>query len=284
MSFVYLMASILLIDTALVAGVLFLIAGKERVFKSVWELPARLRTTAPYLVLVVGVLLVNKFARDFGQEISWELNFHITSWIHGIEGSFVARIQGLENGVFTTVFSFSYIYLYIFILVIPFVLYFTLTDMNHIRKLSVAFFLNYAIGVTCYILFISYGPRNFGEAQALMYDFYPSTQVLTSEVNTNTNVFPSLHSSLSCTVAFMSWKTRDVYPKFFYVATPVAASIIFATMYLGIHWLVDVLAGLFLAVLSVYVAERWVESRHGTDAPESERKKETEKKSVMSQD
>jgi len=124
-----------------------------------------------------------------------------------------------------------------------------------------------------YILFVAYGPRNWyaieagAEAAKVVYENHlygmtgseTANELLTSEVNSRTNVFPSLHTSLSATVALFAYKTRESYPIWLGIATFLAVSIIISTMYLGIHWAVDILFGLGLAGLSVYVADRYVE-------------------------
>jgi membrane-associated phospholipid phosphatase len=75
-------------------------------------------------------------------------------------------------------------------------------------------------------------------------------------VNTNTNVFPSLHTSLSITVALIAWQTRRQYPLWTAVSVPIAASVVISTMYLGIHWAIDVLAGALMAWVIVRLASR----------------------------
>ncbi len=49
-----------------------------------------------------------------------------------------------------------------------------------------------------------------------------------------------------------------MYPKWFVVATVLAVSVAVSTMYLGIHWLIDVLAGIALAHASVALAGQFV--------------------------
>jgi hypothetical protein len=122
----------------------------------------------------------------------------------------------------------------------------------------VAYTLNYTIGVVCYILFIAYGPRNwlYPEVRSLMYIHWPQSQIITGEINSNTNVFPSLHSSIALTVVMLANRTRDTYPLWLLVSTPLAICVLIATMYLGIHWGVDVVAGAALAVISVEGAKR----------------------------
>jgi len=70
----------------------------------------------------------------------------------------------------------------------------------------------------------------------MLCDTNPEYQYLTREVNTSTNVFPSLHTSLSATVAAFAWQTRSEFPKWLPVAVVLAASVAISTMYLGIHW------------------------------------------------
>jgi len=113
----------------------------------------------------------------------------------------------------------------------------------------------YGIGVLCYVVFIAYGPRNLMPemVESLLYTSWPQSQLLMTQVNTNTNVFPSLHASLSLTVAALAYRTREVYPRWLFVAIFLAANVVVSTMYLGIHWLLDVVAGGVLALVAV----RW---------------------------
>jgi len=94
--------------------------------------------------------------------------------------------------------------------------------------------------------------------ERMLYDTNPEYQYLTREVNTSTNVFPSLHTSLSATVAAFAWQTRSEFPKWLPVAVVLAASVAISTMYLGIHWGIDVTAGLLLAALCVTLSHRLV--------------------------
>ncbi|PHQ46249.1 inositol phosphorylceramide synthase, partial [Halorubrum sp. C3] len=89
------------------------------------------------------------------------------------------------------------------------------------------------------------------------------------------NVFPSLHTSLSVTVGTFAVLTRDEYPLWTLIAVPLSLSVVIATMYLGIHWLTDVVAGFALAFGCVALAYRLVEPRdaaaEASDAGEGRR-------------
>ncbi|MFB6172654.1 MAG: phosphatase PAP2 family protein [Haloarculaceae archaeon] len=251
-----------------VAGVLLatattLFVGWRRLAGRLRHAPSVLRDLLPHLVVLVLVLLVNRIARHRGQDISWALGWNITDQIHMLEGGVVASIQSIAAPPLTAYFSFMYVYGYVFVTVFPFVAYFALEDTRPLKQTVLAYSLNYALGLVFYTLFISYGPRNLmpDQVQPLLYSSYPEVQLLTAMVNSNTNVFPSLHSSLSVTSALLAHRTADEYPNWYRIALVFAGSIVVSTMYLGIHWATDVVAGACLAYVCVRVAGRYADLR-----------------------
>ena len=235
-----------------------LFVGRRRLALVRTEWRTRLRKSVPVLVVLSIVLVLNRAMRQTDQEIG----FHMTEVIRDVEGDFILLFQEVETWWLTEYFSWMYVYGYAFLLVFPPVAYFALSDTRLFRRLLTAYALNYAIGVALYVLVIAYGPRNVfaGELVTVLYDHNPEYQHLTREVNRNTNVFPSLHTSLAATVALFAYHTRSSYPKWFPVAVVLAASVVVSTMYLAIHWAVDVVAGLALAAFCV-VASDWLVDR-----------------------
>ena len=223
------------------------------------ELRPRLREAAPYLAGLGVVLLANSVLRDRIQRLSFAIGISIGSIIEGIEGGFVGTVQSLQTPLATTYFSYVYIYGYVFLLVFALLAYLALDDQVTFRRLVTAYGLNYLFGIILYTLFVAYGPRNVGVAESLLYDSSPAFQFLTSEVNTSTNVFPSLHTSLSTTVGTFAVRTRDQYPGWTILAGGLAVSVILSTMYLGIHWATDVVAGALLGWGCVALAERYID-------------------------
>ncbi|SDF06670.1 phosphatase PAP2 family protein [Halorientalis regularis] len=246
-----------------VVGVMLVVAslvfvGPRRLREMRTNIGSRLREAGPAVAVLGGVLAINGFIRDVSTDLSQLIGVRITSTIHAIEGAFVGQIQTVASPALTTYFSNVYVYGYAFLMLFPLVAYLAIDDQRPMRELTVAFILNYGIGLLCYLAFIAYGPRNFmpDVVEPLLYTHWPRAQLLTSEINRNTNVFPSLHTSLSVTVALMAYRTRDAYPYWLPVAVFMAGSVAVSTMYLGIHWGTDVVAGLLLAVFSVAAAIR----------------------------
>jgi membrane-associated phospholipid phosphatase len=251
------------VSAVLLFGATLAIVGPHRLRTSYGRLRDRLVETAPYIGLLAAVLVVNKVARDVGPDLSWAIGWNITSVIYAVEGDLVVLIQSVATPGLTAVFAAVYLVGYVFMLAFPIVAYLMLPEERLLKTTAVAYAVNYGIGVLCYILFVAYGPRNLlpGQVESLLYVAYPKTQILTGAVNVNTNVFPSLHTSLSVTVAALAIRSRDVYPVWGVVAPCLAAAVALSTMYLGIHWAVDVAAGILLGIVSTAVAVRVVDRR-----------------------
>jgi len=233
---------------------LSVVVGSEQLRAAVADLPGRLLVAVKPIGLLAGVLVINSVVRNVGVDLSWIIGTNITEFIYSLEGTVVATIQSLVPGWLTLYFGYVYVYGYAFLLVFPLLAAMLAAERRHLRHTAFAYAINYTIGMCCYLLFIAYGPRNYMPAlvEPLLFDTLPRFQLLTSEVNANTNVFPSLHTSLSVTVALLALRDHETFPKWTPFAVFLAASIVLSTMVLGIHWATDVVAGALLATFSVW--------------------------------
>jgi membrane-associated phospholipid phosphatase len=244
--------------TALLAVATLVVVGPGRLRVAHRPLRSNLRAAWPLVGVLAAVLGANSVVRSVGIELSWLIGLNVTGHIHAVEGALVAELQSLATPSLTAYFGFVYVFGYTFLLTFPVVAYLLYEDPRPLRVALLAYVVNYGVGLVCYVLFVAYGPRNFMPelVDPLLYSHWPQSQLLVSEVNTNTNVFPSLHASLSMTVALLAVRFRGAYPRWVPVAALLATSVTVSTMYLGIHWATDVAAGAVLAALSVAVATR----------------------------
>lgn len=237
----------------------------------------------PYLAVVGLALLFKGVVHEPSVELSRALDWDITGQIYAIEGLFVAYLQDLTPDVLVPMFSGFYMFGFAYLLIAPVLVYVLTSTMRPLKELLVAYTLNYIVGITLYTLFVAYGPRLYlgSHVEGAMYALFPETQTLTQAVSANTNVFPSLHASLSVIVLLFAWQTRRRHPRWLAIASIVSTSVVLSTMILGIHWLTDVVVGILLAVVCVITADLIVSAIEGdehrssfepeTDSPTSTR-------------
>lgn len=232
----------------------------RRVRRAARELDTRLVDVAPYLGAVVLLSAVKHATSETSQRLSEAVGLEITDELYAVEGTFVAHLQHAAPAESYPFFSAMYMFGFPYLLAAPAVLYFLLPSRRYFKRLVVAYVLNHLVGLVAYTLFVAYGPRNWAPAgvDGILYRLYPWTQELTAAVSSNTNVFPSLHTSLSVVALLFAWRTRRTYPRWFYLAAFAATSVVLSTMVLGIHWATDLVAGIALGVGSVALAERVV--------------------------
>lgn len=242
------------------AATLALCIGVNGARLSTSDVHRRIAEIAPYLAVTALFLVVKQATSGISLRISRTLDWNITDSLYAVEGLFVARLQNAVPEATYGFFSVMYMFAFPYLLFVPLLLYFLLPSQRRLKELLVAYVLNYFVGAICYTLFIAYGPRNWisSHVDGVMYELYPQTQELTAAVSSGTNVFPSLHTSLSVIVLLFAWRTRRTYPEWFYIAAFTASSIVLSTMVLGIHWLSDIVAGIALGVWCVVVASRIV--------------------------
>jgi len=256
-------AAMLAVASAVVIGPARLRAAWGGLRERIWDV----RQAAAILGVV---LLASAVGRSSLQTVSKLFGFQATWLISKLEGGFVAWVQAtFATPELTAYFSWVYVYGYAFLLAFPVIAYLALPRTTTLRRVLVAYALNYGIGLAFYTLIFAHGPRNVmpNMVTPLLFANHPDVMALTSEVNVESNVFPSLHTSLSVTVGTFAVLTREEYPRWTPVGVWLALSVVIATMYLGIHWLTDVVAGFALAFGSVFLAHRFVDSRSDAAEP-----------------
>ncbi|WP_299235222.1 phosphatase PAP2 family protein [Natronomonas sp.] len=226
----------------------------------------RLRAVAPYAAVLAAVFGGRKVFREWFWALSDVIGYEATGLFYAIEGDLAAGVQAAIPDVAALYFAFVYMFGYAVVVFGPLALYLFAESLRHLKTVLVAYTINYAVAVVAYTLVIARGPRIASEStQGVIQEFFPYFTLLTGQVNSPTNVFPSLHTSLSVTVLVVAVLTRREFPRWLAITAVLTGSIVVATVYLGIHWLVDIAAGICLAVASVWLARRFV-ARVGTQS------------------
>ncbi len=219
------------------------------------------------LCLAVAVMGINVVETHFDGKVTAALGYDITGWVYRLEGNLAAGIQQLSWQPAIYAFSFVYLVLFMAIMAAPLLLTAGIGNLAAFVALSRGLTLNYLIAFPFYIFFPvqemwSGNPQNVrllvNEISPAIMEAYRSTSALD-------NCFPSLHTSLSMTMAFI---VSRYLPRPFCVAIwLIALSVLASTLYLGIHWITDMAAGLLLAAFVSWASNRRLPSESPRRSP-----------------
>lgn len=127
-------------------------------------------------------------------------------------------------------------------------------DFNRaVFGLVLCFYLSY-LG---YLLLPAVGPRFTIEHAAGLQGSpmaYAIQETLNALENTKTDAFPSGHTAIALMSLLYAWRSRE--RVLTAVLVPCVAGLVFATVYLRYHYVIDVIAGVALAAITVAIAPR----------------------------
>lgn len=206
------------------------------------------RFTISFIMLVL-ILLVNKYELQFEEWLN--AGFDLTPFIHQLEGQFVYHFQNVfETPVLTSILSVFYLVVFQALIVSSLMIYVSTDQQGLATATCYAIMLNYLIALPFY-LFVqvnevwSYAPAS---VEFLMLHAFPTFEEQYRGFSGIDNCFPSLHTSISVTVAMLAFKSNT---KSWKIITGISAfCIVFSIFYFGIHWLSDMIAGVALAAFA----------------------------------
>lgn len=212
-----------------------------------------------HFIGLVAILMVNKLELQIENEIPFVPDF--TSFLFSLEGNFIPLIQQwFENDLLTFVLTYFYIVVFTALMMALLVIFHYHKDDTSFRALIYGVMLNYMIAIPFYLFFpVNEVWYHHPGVNFLIPQVYPAFEAEYRALSGLNNCFPSLHTSLSLTMAIISIKSKAA--RLGKLIIGCAGIIIFSIFYLGIHWFSDMLAGALLAVFAAHFAWKWSENR-----------------------
>lgn len=199
--------------------------------------------------IVFAFLQVENFIHDIHPP-----GFRVTWWFYSVEGvdHIVWLQQTLDNPLIVHASSIFYVLgLSFFVAFTP--IFFILRDQFDVfEQFCKALAVNYVFLLLGYFLLhvlvtSFYKPD---EVQALLYD-HPQYNAIVQLTNRQSNCFPSGHTSIPLTITLISGysaglKRLKIFGFIFVILT------VFTIIYLGIHWILDIPAGIAVALFAYW--------------------------------
>ncbi len=209
-----------------------------------------------YLVLLAALPLTTLVESSLSSPVEDADEVVYTNWMFSIGGNAIRILQDrLDYQILVDVSIVVYVWVFTFILYFTPVLLLCLDDRLTIRKYSIAMLFNYIVLIPFYVLFPVTVTGFYSESGVtpLLYINTNWGRVVTS-VDPLDNDFPSGHVSIILTTLLIllgaGWDRKG----YIYFLAVALAGIVFAVLFLGVHWLADIFAGLVLAVGATMLA------------------------------
>jgi membrane-associated phospholipid phosphatase len=165
-------------------------------------------------------------------------------------------LERFNNAFLTALFQIAYTSYYF----IPIALGISLLLKDKQYEFETAFFaivLCFYLSYIGYIFFPAVGPRfTLSHLQTTGLQTGPVIlwiqQTLDSLEHNKTDAFPSGHTAVALVSLYYAWKYRE--KTLFRVLVPTVSALIVSTVYLRYHYVIDVIAGILLAVLTIFIS------------------------------
>jgi membrane-associated phospholipid phosphatase len=167
-------------------------------------------------------------------------------------------MERLSKPLLTGLFQAAYMSYYGIPIALVVALYFR-KDKNAFNTAAFAIVLCFYLSYIGYLLVPAVGPRfTLGNVQTAELPAGPATlwvrQTLDGLEHNKTDAFPSGHTAVALVTLAYTWKYRE--RVLFRILAPLVAALIVSTVYLRYHYVIDVVAGILLAALTVLIAPK----------------------------
>jgi membrane-associated phospholipid phosphatase len=216
------------------------------------------------LFLIVSVVFLHLFEVNIIDPITTEaLKPGFTTIITSIEGNIVAGFSNFWVPEITLFFVFIYIILY------PFTLWYTplyliMTNQKYaLNTLAFSLLYLYIFALPFYLFFPVTNVYTYYDLPSALNTVIPEIETFFYSTTTQNNCFPSLHTAMSIIIARTIFLTDN--KRFQYLGVFVMVTVIISVLYLSIHWIVDVIGGIIVALLAIYLSERTIKRMNHHD-------------------
>lgn len=211
-------------------------------------------------ILLYLLMFIFKAIIDYHNEPMKARVGGFTHWIYAIEGNWTNQIQEFFlNDNLTNLLSGHYLFMYLFMIWFSPMYYILCRDEIMADKAALNYFVIYLLSVPLYLFFnVEVTSSYISGMDALLYhDSF--TLAFFTDNDPMDNAIPSLHVGLPISlliinrlhcrklgIDFKDWRHKE----FDYFIQFNVIIYLFSIQYLGIHWIVDIIPGIILAIIT----------------------------------
>ncbi|MBP12378.1 MAG: hypothetical protein CMA71_02395 [Euryarchaeota archaeon] len=213
-----------------------------------------------HMIVVFSVYLWKDILDGLDRILMANTQLDMTPYVYAIEGDIVLWVQeGFRNDFLDVALTHFYVMGFMTATFASFVYPIYFDDRHMADRVSLSMFWVYILAIPFYLFF---NVRVTGDYIPLMetvaYDLTPEIHNWFTRIDPFTNGMPSLHIGLPFAIwlTMTRWDEDGRWLNFRRFLVAFLALTAFSIVYLGIHWAIDILGGMIVAIAAVSVTER----------------------------
>ena len=213
-----------------------------------------------HMIVVFSVYLWKDILDGLDRILMANTQLDMTPYVYAIEGDIVLWVQeGFRNDLLDVILTHFYVMGFMTATFASFVYPIYFDDRHMADRVSLSMFWVYILAIPFYLFF---NVRVTGDYIPLMetiaYDLTPEIHNWFTRIDPFTNGMPSLHIGLPFAIwlTMTRWDEDGRWLRFRRFLVIFLALTAFSIISLGIHWAIDIIGGMIVAIAAVSVTER----------------------------
>ena len=213
-----------------------------------------------HMIVVFSVYIWKDILDGMDRALMANTQLDMTPYVYAIEGDIVLWVQqAMRNALLDEALTHFYVMGFMTATFASFLYPIYFDDRHMADRVSLSMFWTYVIAIPFYLFFnVGVTGNHIPEMQTIAYDLTPEINNWFTRIDPFTNGMPSLHIGLPFAIwlTMQRWDDDGRWYRYRNFLMGFILLTALSIVYLGIHWVVDIIGGMVVAILAVQITSR----------------------------
>ena len=213
-----------------------------------------------HMIVVFSVYLWKDLLDGMDRALMANTQIDMTPYVYAVEGDIVLWVQqGLRNAFLDEALTHFYVMGFMTATFASFLYPIYFDDRHMADRVSLSMFWVYVIAIPFYLFFnVGVTGNHIPAMQTIAYDLTPEINNWFTRIDPFSNGMPSLHIGLPFAIwlTMQRWDDDGRWKKYCSFLMAFTMLTAFTIIYLGIHWIVDIIGGMVVGIIAVQMTSK----------------------------